>query len=249
MVLDDLIYDRTAEDIASPQVPVSGEPRVDSSASVMLFDNGAGFTPRGAFLAHGGKRYSFTVYNHIPHTVYVYHVGTGGGLEVADEFGSAAGVSRFDYEPDTDQYIRIELTDFNDVSTAEQAAEVDVYLPNDKAYYRHTDLNRVQAAVAYLRGVYHAYGYDLVRGYALPVWQENDVPRREQGVTYLGAVKALDGWVPIPGKPVLPSTVEHMDYNGANAIEKFLAMTEDTLDRISKAWFFCNEVYAGEVDV
>lgn len=245
----DLIYDRTAEDVASPNVPLAGDPRVNSASSVLLFDRGAGASPRGAFLAQGGKRYSFTVYRHIPQTVYIYHIDAGGGLETADEFGSVAGVSRFDFEPETDQYIRIELTDFNDVSTAEQAAEVEIYLANDKAYYRHTDLNRVQAAVAYLRGVYHAYGYDLVKGYTLPVWQENDVPRREQGAAYLGAVRALDGWVPIPGKPVLPQTVERMDYNGANAIEKFLAMTEDTLERISLAWFYCDEVYSGEVDV
>ena len=245
----DLIYDRTAADVASTRTPVDGSPRVNSSTSVVLFDRGSGASPRGAFLAEGGKRYSFEIYNHIPHTVYVHHTAAGGGLEVADEFGSVAGVSHFDYEPETDQYIRITLTDFNDVSTAAQAAAVDVYLSNPKAYYRHTDLNRVQSAVAFLQGLYIDYGYDLVPEYTLPVWQENDVPRKEQGVTYLKAVKALDGWVPIPGRPSLPTTVERLNYSGANAIEKFLAMTEDTLERISEAWFYCGEVYGGEIDV
>ena len=245
----ELIYDRTAEDIANPRRLIDGSPRIDSQTSVMLFDNGAGASPRGAFLARGGRRYSFEVYRYIPHTVYVYHVGTGGGLEVADEYGSVAGVSHFDYEPETDQYIRIELTDFSSVSSATQTAAVDVYLANDRAYYRHTDLNRVQAAAAALRDIYHAYGYDLIKEYPLPVWAENDVPRREQGDAYLNSVKALDGLVPIPGKPVLPSSAERLDWNGANAIEKFLAMTEDTLGRIPKAWFSCDEVYSGEVDV
>ena len=118
-----------------------------------------------------------------------------------------------------------------------------------KGYYRHTDLNRVQAAVAYLRGIYASYGYDTIPSYTLPTWAENDIPRREQGDAYIRAVRSLDGLVPMPGKPALPASPDRLDYIGANAIERFLAMTEDTLERISEAWFYCGEVFAGEVDV
>ena len=61
-------------------------------------------------------------------------------------------------------------------------------------------------------------------------------------------LRALDGQVPIPGRPALPASPDRLDYTGANAIEKFLAMTEDTLERIAGAWFYCDEVFAGEVD-
>lgn len=125
----------------------------------------------------------------------------------------------------------------------------DVANGTDKGYYRHTDLNRVQAAVAYLRELYASYGYDMILSYALPVWAENDIPRRQQGERYVNAVRALDGWIPLPGKPALPLSPNNLDYNGANAIEKFLAMTEDALERIAGAWFYCDEVFAGEVDV
>ena len=118
-----------------------------------------------------------------------------------------------------------------------------------KGYYRYTDMNRVQAAVAYLRELYASYGYDTIPSYTLPTWAENDIPKKSQGDTYIRAVRSLNGIVPIPGKPVLPASPDRLDYIGANAIEKFLAMTEDTLGRIAAAWFYCDEVFAGEVDV
>lgn len=124
----------------------------------------------------------------------------------------------------------------------------DVQSGTDKGYYRHTDLNRVQAAVAYLRELYASYGYDAIPAYTLPTWAENDIPKRQQGDTYIKAVRSLDGWVPLPGKPVLPTSPDKLDFSGANAIEKFLAMTEDALGRIAGAWFYCDEVFAGEVD-
>lgn len=125
----------------------------------------------------------------------------------------------------------------------------DVANRTDKGLYRHTDLNRVQEAVAYLRGVFSAAGYDTIPSVTLPVWAENDVPRREQGLEYIRAVRSLDGRIPMPGKPSLPSSPDLLDYAGANDIEKFLAMLEDSLTRIYAAWFYCDEVFSGEVDV
>jgi hypothetical protein len=125
----------------------------------------------------------------------------------------------------------------------------DVQNGTAKGYYRHTDLNRVQAAVAYLRELYASYGYDTIPAYTLPTWNLNDIPKKNQGDDYIRATLSLDGRVPMPGKPALPASPDKLDYNGANAIEKFLAMTEDTLGRIAEAWFYCAEPYAGEVDV
>lgn len=127
--------------------------------------------------------------------------------------------------------------------------EDDVRDGTSKGYYRYTDMNRVQAAVAYLRGLYVSYGYDMIPSYTLPTWAENDIPKKGQGDTYIRAVRSLDGLVPIPGKPTLPTTMNGLNYSKANAIERFLAMTETTLESISGSWFYCDEVFSGEVDV
>lgn len=124
----------------------------------------------------------------------------------------------------------------------------DVAAGTDKGYYRHTDLNRVQAAAAYMRERFVASGFDMIPNVTLLSWSVNDVPRRSRMDNYLRAVVNLRGLIPIPGEPSLPYTMDRLDYNGANAIEKFLTMAEDSVDRMDGARFFCGEPYAGEVD-
>jgi len=124
----------------------------------------------------------------------------------------------------------------------------DVAAGGDKGYYRHTDLNRVQAAVLYVRERYRAAGYDAVPYPSFRTWAENDVPRFSQMDNYLRAVRSLDGLIPVPGMTALPVSMNRLDYAGANAIEKFLTLMDDSMDRISGAWFYCDEVFSDEVD-
>ena len=124
----------------------------------------------------------------------------------------------------------------------------DVAAGTDKGYYRHTDLNRVQAAVLYVRERYREAGYDAVPYPSFRTWAENDVPRFSQMDNYLRAVKSLDGLIPVPGKPAIPESPNRLDWRGANAIEKFLTLMDDSMDRISGAWFYCDEVFSDEVD-
>ena len=124
----------------------------------------------------------------------------------------------------------------------------DVAAGTDKGYYRHTDLNRVQAAVLYVRGRYADAGYDAVPYPSFRTWVENDVPRFSQMDAYLRAVRSLDGLIPVPDAPFLPMSPDRLDWRGANAIEKFLALMDDSMDRISGAWFYCDEVFSNEVD-
>ena len=117
-----------------------------------------------------------------------------------------------------------------------------------KGFYRHTDLNRVQAAVLYVRERYRAAGYDAVPYPSFRTWAENDAPRFSQMDNYLRAVRSLDGLIPVPDAPFLPTTPNRLDWRGANAIEKFLTLMDDSMDRISGAWFYCDEVFSDEVD-
>lgn len=125
----------------------------------------------------------------------------------------------------------------------------DVEQGTDKGFYRHTDLNRVQAAVLAVRERFGDMGYEATTIPLFWIWAENAIPRTANMNLYIQAVKSLDGLIPMPGKPVLPLSMDKLDYIGANAIEKFLVMMDDSADRIAGAWFYCDEVFSGEVDL
>lgn len=125
----------------------------------------------------------------------------------------------------------------------------DVRDGTDKGYYRHTDLNRVQAAVLSVRARFAEMGYSAVPLPSFRTWAENDIPRYPQMDAYIRAVRSLDGLIPVPGAPVLPQSPDRLDYVGANAIEKFLFLMDESADRIPGAWFYSDEVLSGEVDL
>ena len=136
-----------------------------------------------------------------------------------------------------------------DVTLIYDRTAEDVEQGTDKGYYRHTDLNRVQTAVAEIRNALIDAGYNNVPASALPAWSENDIPRVSQMTAYIENVRSLVGLLPIPGEPELPRNMNGLNFEGANAIEKFLYLLDDTVQRIYGAWFYCGEVFAGEVDV
>jgi len=125
----------------------------------------------------------------------------------------------------------------------------DVAQGTDKGFYRHTDLNRVQAAVLAVRARYLDMGYNAVPLPDFRTWAENDIPRWPQMDAYIRAVRSLDGMIPVPDAPFLPQSPDRLDWRGANAIEKFLERMDDSADRIAGAWFYSDEVFSGEVDV
>lgn len=117
-----------------------------------------------------------------------------------------------------------------------------------KGRYRYTDMNRVQDAVTSIRQRYIDAGYN-VTGYDLTAWANNTIPRYSQAERYLLAVKALDGIVKLREKVSLPRNMNALNYIGANNIEKFLYLTDEARDNLESAWWFCAEIYSGEVDM
>lgn len=117
-----------------------------------------------------------------------------------------------------------------------------------KGYYRHTDLNRVQTAVLAVRARYLDMGYNAVPLPSFRTWAENEIPRWPQMDAYIRAVRSLDGLIPVPDAPSLPLSPDRLDWIGANAIEKFLFLMDDSADRIAGAWFYSDEIFSGEVD-
>ena len=126
----------------------------------------------------------------------------------------------------------------------------DVSEKTDKGHYRHTDLNRVQAAVTVLRARFAAAGYSLPAIAALSTWALNDIPKRNKMDNYLRAVWAFDGvFSPVRPSGDLPVSMDNLDWRGANAIEEFLHRIDVAEEAVEGAWFYCDEPFSGEVDV
>ena len=73
---------------------------------------------------------------------------------------------------------------------------------------------------------------------------------------YLGYVKTLRSCI-AAAYPNLPESMENLDYNGANAIERVLFMVDEAaaaeearlkalIDHAAKSWFYSAEIYCGE---
>lgn len=126
--------------------------------------------------------------------------------------------------------------------------ESDVEQGTDKGYYRYTDLNRVQAAVLAVRERFIEMGYNVAPIPTFHTWEENDIPLYPQIEAYINSIRSLIGLIPIPDAPSIPDNPNRLDWIGANAIEKFLYMLDESADRISEAWFYSDEVFSNEVD-
>ena len=161
--------------------------------------------------------------------------------------------------------------------TDAQKAEWDSDL---KGAYNASDLNRVESAVDYLAGVLRALPDDL-KAYAkekvvawdkffdVPYdaesvtptvkkdWVKSDIQTPEDMTRYLNNVVWLRNTIEY-ATAELPSTMNGLTWQGANAIEKALvdldeaierlrAQTKYYLDLTAKSWCFSGEVFAGEV--
>ena len=149
-----------------------------------------------------------------------------------------------------------------------------------KGAYDASDLNRVESAVAYLaellvllpielkeyaasKGVAFDAFFDVPYdsdAYVLTTktdWAEPDNPTPEQMARYLENVKSLRRALDYATSD-LPGSMDNLDIDGANAIEKalkgldvaisaFAAKTKVNLDNTASVWIYSGEIYASEV--
>lgn len=86
-----------------------------------------------------------------------------------------------------------------------------------KGSYNHTDLNRVETAVAELAGY---FGLNLTTKTDWSLW---DIPTQTDMNRYLNNVIAIRDATPGDSKfPTLPDSMSYLTYEGANNIEKVL---------------------------
>ena len=117
-------------------------------------------------------------------------------------------------------------------------------------FYNHTDLNRVEQAVEYLRDKMNGeYGFAL-NLVIKTNWTMADLAQ-------VGAYTAMENYrqnvVKIRSAitvtndmPDTPSTMRFLTAKEANDIEKILQAVEVLLNNISAAWFYSGEIYSGE---
>lgn len=117
-----------------------------------------------------------------------------------------------------------------------------------KGAYNATDLNRVGAAVAYVAGRLRSLGFSAVTVSDKQNWAMTDIPTAEEMTTYLGNVSALRAILPVSDStPDVPEDMDGLTYTEANNIERILIDLDLLIRNIIAAWYFCGELYTGEV--
>lgn len=80
------------------------------------------------------------------------------------------------------------------------------------------------------------------------LFDDSDVPTVSQMERYLANVQALKNAIPTPSNSsTVPLDMDGFTLNEANAIETILATIHTLLNNMAAAWFYCGDLYSGEV--
>ena len=117
---------------------------------------------------------------------------------------------------------------------------------NSKGAYNHSDLNRVEEAVAYLHQRLAELGYAI----ETPVtrsWTADAIPTAADMTRYLQNVKALrEALTVFSTTPAVPSSMHNLTHQGANDIERVLQDVETLIGNMVSAFVYSGEIYGGE---
>lgn len=134
--------------------------------------------------------------------------------------------------------------DFSTLVTDRTAA--DVTARNAKGTYNAADLNRVDAAVSDIAERFATFGY-TVSVTAKTNWTEADIPATSQMETYRGNIASLRSVIAVlASTPETPESMRALDYVKANHIEQILIDLDTLIIKMTQAWFFSGDLYAGE---
>lgn len=130
--------------------------------------------------------------------------------------------------------------------TAEERAEWDA--GNMKGAYNASDLNRVGAALNYIRDRLVEIGYIRSTVYtAKSNWTAADIPTTAALSTLLSQVRtARDAFAVMSSTPRVPENNGGLSHIDANNIEKILADIDRLITNMLAARPFCGELYSGE---
>ena len=146
---------------------------------------------------------------------------------------------------DVEAVKRLAETIKNGTATAEQ---VHTYLNvHQKGAYTCEDLNRVEAAVAYVVNRLNTFGYRLAI-YPMETWSVDGKPNAAYFTQYFWNVAQIRDAITVwKHTPHAPDSIANFDVTKANALEQILVDVEQILNHIQAAWFFVGDIYFGEV--
>ena len=120
---------------------------------------------------------------------------------------------------------------------------------NMKGAYNASDLNRVGAALNYVRDrLSEAHYLPLAAFSARTDWNIDDIPTAEEWGKYLSYVSIIrEALAQFPSTPPTPDNTGSLDYTEANNIEKILIDVDKLINNMQAAPYYCGELYSGEV--
>jgi len=120
---------------------------------------------------------------------------------------------------------------------------------NMKGAYNVSDLNRVGAALNYLRDRLAEASYlSQVAFVAKTDWTATDVPTASDLFSYLRYVSIIrEALAQYATTPATPSYTGGLDYQEANDIERILLDVDMLINNMLAARYYCGELYSGEV--
>ena len=126
--------------------------------------------------------------------------------------------------------------------------QVNQYLNvNQKGAYTYEDLNRVEAAVAYVAKRMPEFGHRF-KLQTVETWSMTDKPNAADFERYFGNVAQLRAAIPVwSSTPEAPNSAKGFDVHTANALEQILLDVDQILNHIRDVWLFLGDLYMGEV--
>lgn len=127
------------------------------------------------------------------------------------------------------------------------AAELAWWRSDPKGGYNASDLNRVGSAVDYVAKRLRSCGIFVSVAPRMD-WANGDKPNRAEMASYLADIAALRAALPPrDGTPPAPADMLGLGWEEANAIESILLAVDEAVTRMSQAWYYSGDLYAGEV--
>lgn len=114
-------------------------------------------------------------------------------------------------------------------------------------HYDITDLNRVGEAMYYIADRLRSCGWGIeVSPRTDWVWTDRATPAAAK--RYLNNLRKIrKALVLFATTPEVPTGARPFDAQEANDIEKILVDVEDMVERTMASWYYCGDLYAGEV--